>query len=449
MADAKGTYVVETYGCQMNVHDSERIAGLLEADGYAPAASPETADVVVVNTCSVRERAEEKLFTRLGEIRAAAEATGHRPLVAVAGCVAQQEGAAILKRSRLVDVVVGTQAVKQLPALVARAAEGTRAPLVDLHPHEDVSFPFGLTRRDDPVRAYVTIIEGCNEFCSFCVVPYTRGHERMRPVAEIVAEVRHAAATGRREVQLLGQIVNHYQAPDRAGVDFAALLELVHEVDGLERIRFASPNPRHFTPRTVAAIRDLPKVCNHLHMPVQSGSTEILKAMRRRYSRQEYLDLVASIRETIPGVALSTDMIVGFPGETEAHFEETLSLTREVRFHSMYTFKYSPRPRTLAGQRYVDDVTEPEKSRRIVALQQLQRTIQSEILEEMVGKSYPVLIDGPSRRRPDEWAGRTEGNTVVNVAWPEGAGRPVGALGSIVRVRITEAGPNAVKGAPC
>ena len=314
MSDAKRTYVVETYGCQMNVHDSERIAGLLEADGYVPAATPETADVVVVNTCSVRERAEEKLFTRLGEIRAAAEETGHRPLVAVAGCVAQQEGAEILKRSRLVDVVVGTQAVKQLPSLVARAAEGTRAPLIDLHPHEDVSFPFGLTRRDDPVRAYVTIIEGCNEFCSFCVVPYTRGHERMRPVAEILAEVRHAAATGRREVQLLGQIVNHYQAPDRADVDFAALLELVHEVEGLERIRFASPHPRHFTPRTIAAIRDLPKVCKHLHMPVQSGSTTILKAMRRRYSREEYLDLVASIRETIPGVALSTDVIVGFPG---------------------------------------------------------------------------------------------------------------------------------------
>ena len=300
MADAKGTYVVETYGCQMNVHDSERIAGLLEADGYAPATSPETADVVVVNTCSVRERAEEKLFTRLGEIRAAAAVTGHRPLVAVAGCVAQQEGAAILKRSRLVDVVVGTQAVKQLPSLVARAAEGSRAPLIDLHPHEDVSFPFGLTRRDDPVRAYVTIIEGCNEFCSFCVVPYTRGHERMRPVAEILAEVRHAAATGRREVQLLGQIVNHYQAPDRAGVDFAGLLELVHEVEGLERIRFASPHPRHFSPRTIDAIRDLPKVCKHLHMPVQSGSTTILKAMRRRYSREEYLDLVASIRADDP-----------------------------------------------------------------------------------------------------------------------------------------------------
>jgi tRNA-2-methylthio-N6-dimethylallyladenosine synthase len=449
MSDAKRTYVVETYGCQMNVHDSERMAGLLEADGYVAAATPETADVVVVNTCSVRERAEEKLYTRLGEIRAAAAESGHRPLVAVAGCVAQQEGAEILKRSRLVDVVIGTQAVKQLPSLVARSADGARAPLVDLQPHEDVSFPFGLTRRDDPVRAYVTIIEGCNEFCSFCVVPYTRGHERMRPVAEILAEVRHAAAVGHREVILLGQIVNHYQAPDRAGVDFAALLELVHEVEGLSRIRFASPHPRHVSPRTIAAIRDLPKVCKHLHMPVQSGSTSILKQMRRRYSREEYLDLAAAIRETIPDVALSTDVIVGFPGETDADFEDTLSLTGAVRFHSIYSFKYSPRPRTLAGQRYVDDVSEPEKTRRIVALQQLQKTIQGEILGAMVGKSYDILIDGPSRRRPDEWAGRTDGNTIVNLAWPADAPRPSDPRGDIVRARVTEAGPNALKGVPC
>ncbi|MEO5824003.1 MAG: tRNA (N6-isopentenyl adenosine(37)-C2)-methylthiotransferase MiaB [Vicinamibacteraceae bacterium] len=449
MSEAKRTYVVETYGCQMNVHDSERIAGLLEADGYVPAATPETADVVVVNTCSVRERAEEKLFTRLGEIRAAAAETGHRPLVAVAGCVAQQEGAQILKRSKLVDVVVGTQAVKQLPSLVARAAEGSRAPLIDVHPHEDVSFPFGLTRRDDPVRAYVTVIEGCNEFCSFCVVPYTRGHERMRPVAEILAEARHAAATGHREVQLLGQIVNHYQAPDRPGVDFAALLELVHEIEGLDRIRFASPHPRHFARRTIDAIRDLPKVCKHLHMPVQSGSTPILTQMRRRYSREQYLELVAAIRETIPGVALSTDMIVGFPGETDAHFDDTMSMASTVRFHSMYTFKYSPRPRTLSGQRYVDDVPEPEKTRRIVALQQLQRTIQGEIFDGMVGQFYDVLIDGPSRRRPNEWAGRTDGNTIVNIAWPEDAERPSNPLGHMVRARVTEAGPNTLKGVPC
>jgi tRNA-2-methylthio-N6-dimethylallyladenosine synthase len=437
---AKGAYFVETFGCQMNVHDSERMAGLLEDDGYAPAADARAADVVVINTCSVREKAEEKLFTRLGEIRVESAELGRRPIVAVAGCVAQQEGRDILLRSKLVDVIVGTQAVKQLPTLVARAAQGSRAPLVDLDPHEDVSFPFGLTRRDDPVRAYVTIIEGCNEFCSFCVVPYTRGHERMRPVAEILSEVRHAAATGRREVQLLGQIVNHYQAPDRADCDFATLLALTSEVDGIDRIRFASPHPRHFSARVIEAVARLPKVCRHFHMPVQSGSNRILKEMRRRYTAESYLALVADIRGALPGVALSTDMIVGFPGETETDFEETLALVRAARFHSMYSFKYSPRPRTLAGKRMIDDVPEPEKTRRIVALQQLQKEIQAELFSDAVGTTFEVLVDGLSRRRETELTGRTSGNTIVNFA---GASTLIGQL---VQVRVTEAAPNSLRG---
>jgi tRNA-2-methylthio-N6-dimethylallyladenosine synthase len=437
---ARGKYFVETFGCQMNVHDSERMAGLLEADGYAPAADARDADVVVINTCSVREKAEEKLFTRLGEIRVESEERGRRPIVAVAGCVAQQEGRDILSRSKLVDVIVGTQAVKQLPSLVARAEQGSRAPLVDLDPHEDVSFPFGLTRRDDPVRAYVTIIEGCNEFCTFCVVPYTRGHERMRPVAEILAEVRQAAATGRREVQLLGQIVNHYQAPDRSDCDFAMLLELVSAIDGIDRIRFASPHPRHFTRRVIDAVARLPKVCRHFHMPVQSGSASILKAMRRRYTPESYIALAQEIRDAVPGVALSTDMIVGFPGETDADFEDTLSLVRAVRFHSMYSFKYSPRPRTLAGKRMPDDVSEPEKSRRIVALQQVQKGIQAELFAEAIGQVQEVLVDGISRRRDTELAGRTSGNTIVNFPGdPELVGR-------LVDVRITEASPNSLRG---
>ncbi len=322
------------------------------------------------------------------------------------------------------------------------ASAGTRAPLIDLNPYEDVSFPFGLTRREDPVRAYVTIIEGCNEFCSFCVVPYTRGHERMRPVDEILSEVRAAAESGRREVQLLGQIVNHYRAPDRADVDFAGLLELVSEVDGIDRIRFASPHPRHFSDRTLHAIRDLPKVCRHLHIPVQSGSTRILQAMRRRYTREEYLDLVARIRATLPDVALSTDIIVGFPGETDADFDDTLSLVRSVRFHSIFSFKYSPRPRTLASLRMADDVREAEKTRRIVALQQAQREIQIDILEQMVGQVHEVLVDGASRRRAHELAGRTSGNTIVNF----GGGGDL--VGSVVSVRITEATPNSLRGEP-
>ena len=318
-------YFLETFGCQMNYHDSERLAGLLEAEGYEPAADETTADSVVVNTCSVREKAEEKLYPRLGEIRMAASAAGSHPLIAVTGCVAQQEGARLLKGSSAVDVVVGTQSLKQLPSLVAEARESRRRK-IDINLYEDVSFPLGMAKPSDPSRAWVTVIEGCNEFCSFCVVPYTRGHERMRPVADILAEVRLAAESGRREVQLLGQIVNHYEAPDDASCDFASLLERVSGVFGIERIRFASPHPRHVSDRMLAALRDLPKVCKHLHLPVQSGSNRILSAMRRRYTREHYLELVDKARAEVPNVTLTTDVIVGFPGEADADFSETYSL---------------------------------------------------------------------------------------------------------------------------
>src|SRR3954451_14451793 len=384
----------------MNVHDSERMAGLLEQAGYEATDEACDADVVVINTCSVRERAEDKLYTRLGELRQLANEHGHNPIVAVAGCVAQQEGAAILQRSPgVADIVVGTQAMRRLPMLVEQAAV-ERRPLVSLDPIDDVTFPLGVTRRNDRVKAYVTIIEGCNEFCSFCVVPYTRGHERMRPKADIVAEVREAAETGHREVQLLGQIVNHYAAPDDPSCDFSALLEAVQAVDGIERIRFASPHPRHVTRRFLETMARLPKICRHLHLPVQSGSTRVLEAMRRRYSRQQYLDLVAEIRDTVPGVALSTDMIVGFPGETAADFDETLSLTEMVRYHSMFSFKYSPRPNTLAEKRMADDVAEGEKTQRIVALQALQREIQTALNAELLGQRGEVLVDGGGPRPP-------------------------------------------------
>src|SRR5262245_42518563 len=352
----------------MNVHDSERMAGLLEQAGYEATTDASDADVVVINTCSVRERAEEKLYTRLGELRQLASEQGHDPVVAVAGCVAQQEGEALFKRSPgVADIVVGTQAIRRLPVLVEQsAAKRTTDPfLIDLNAYEDVTWPLGVTRRSDPVKAYVTIIEGCNEFCSFCVVPYTRGNERMRAKADILAEVREAAQSGRREVQLLGQIVNHYQAPDDPGCDFTGLVEAVHEVPGIERIRFASPHPRHVSERFLDAMARLPKICRHLHLPVQSGSTAVLAAMRRRYTRQSYLDLVAEIRARLPEVSLSTDMIVGFPGETDEDFEDTLSLTRTVGYHSMFSFKYSPRPNTLAEKRYPDEVPEVEKTRRI------------------------------------------------------------------------------------
>jgi tRNA-2-methylthio-N6-dimethylallyladenosine synthase len=439
-------YLIETFGCQMNVHDSERMAGLLEQAGLEPTGDAADADVVVINTCSVRERAEEKLYTRLGELRQLATEHGHDPIVAVAGCVAQQEGEALLKRAPggVIDVIVGTQAIRQLPMLVEQAegqAGGSRRDVaVNLDPYDDVTFPLGVTRRSDPVKAYITIIEGCNEFCSFCVVPYTRGHERMRPKADILAEVRDAARSGRREVQLLGQIVNHYDAPDEPGCDFTGLLEAIHAVEGIERIRFASPHPRHFSDRFLTAMRGLPKVCRHLHLPVQSGSSRVLEAMRRRYTRESYLELVASIRAQLPEVALSTDMIVGFPGETAADFEETLSLTATVRFHSMFSFKYSPRPNTLAEKRLPDDVPEDEKTRRIVELQALQRTIQTELNGSLVGTEVDVLVDAASRRRDTELSGRTTQNVVVNLPGPRDW------IGRTVRVRIERAGPHSVWG---
>jgi tRNA-2-methylthio-N6-dimethylallyladenosine synthase len=437
-------YLIETFGCQMNFHDSERMAGLLEQAGFESTDDAADADVVVINTCSVRERAEDKLYTRLGELRELAAGQGARGsdrIVAVAGCVAQQEGAAILKRSAgVAGVVIGTQAIRRLPMLVEQAVEHPATPLLDLDPHDDVAFPLGVTRRTDPVKAYVTIIEGCNEFCSFCVVPYTRGHERMRPKAEILAEVRDAAARGHKEVQLLGQIVNHYEAPDEPACDFTGLLEAIHEIDGVERIRFASPHPRHFDDRFLTRMRDLPKVCRHLHLPVQSGSSRVLETMRRRYTREEYLDLVARIRATVPDVALSTDMIVGFPGETDADFDETMSLTAAVRYHSMFSFKYSPRPNTLADKRMPDDVPDAEKTRRIMALQALQREIQLELNAHMVGRIEDVLVDSASRRRSTELSGRTSANVVVNLpgdaSW----------IGRVLPVRIERAGPHSVWG---
>ncbi|HEY7287527.1 MAG TPA: tRNA (N6-isopentenyl adenosine(37)-C2)-methylthiotransferase MiaB [Vicinamibacterales bacterium] len=433
-------YLIETFGCQMNVHDSERMAGLLEQAGYESTDDAADADVLVINTCSVRERAEGQLYTRLGELREIARALGTDPTVVVAGCVAQQEGQAVFKRAPgVADVVVGTQAIRRLPMLIE---ESRSAPAIDLNPYDDVSWPLGVTRRTDPVKAYVTIIEGCNEFCSFCVVPYTRGHERMRRKADIVAEVREAAATGRKEVQLLGQIVNHYEAPDDAGCDFAGLLEAVHEVDGIERIRFASPHPRHVDDRFLEVIARLPKVCRHLHLPVQSGSSRVLSAMRRRYTRESYLDLVARIRTRLPEFTLSTDMIVGFPGETDADFDETLSLTREAQYHSMFSFKYSERPNTLAEKRLPDDVPEDVKTARIVTLQAEQRGIQLALNERLVGHMVDVLVDAGSRRRASELSGRTSGNVVVNLPGP------VEWIGRTVAIRVERAGPHSVWGRP-
>ena len=432
-------YAIETFGCQMNVHDSERMAGLLEQAGYEATDDPEDADLVVLNTCSVRERAEEKLFSRLGELRSLGDAEGGRPLIAVAGCVAQQEGESILDRAAHVDIIVGTQASRHLPMMVERAA-ATGETQVDLNPYDDVSFPLGIARRSDPVKAYVTILEGCNDYCAFCVVPYTRGHERMRAKAEVLAEVHEAVAGGRKEIHLLGQIVNHYQAPDDPDCDFPALLSAVNDVAGVERIRFASPHPRHASQRLVEAIRDLPQVCKHIHLPVQSGATRVLQAMRRRHTREDYVDLVERLREAVPGLAISTDMIVGYPGETEDDFRETMTLTERVGFSSMFSFKYSERPNTLAAKRLIDNVPEDVKGRRLAELQELQKQIQWSLHKDAIGQVFDVLVDSTSRRHASELAGRTTGNVVVNLP-----GEP-NWLGRTIPVTIRRAGPNSLSG---
>lgn len=436
-------YFIETFGCQMNVHDSERMAGLLEQSGYEAAPDARSADVVVVNTCSVREHAEDKLYTRLGELNALRRETGRQQTIAVAGCVAQQEGNTLLAgtNGHVIDLIIGTHRQRELPALLNRAARDPFA-VVDIDPTNDVSFPVGVTHRRDPVRAYVTIIEGCNDHCAFCVVPTTRGRERMRPSREVVAEVAEAVASGRREIHLLGQIVNHYQDPDNAAVDFAGLLALVDAVPGVERIRFASPHPRHTGERLIAALRDLPHVCRQLHLPVQSGSTRILTAMRRRHTREDYLRLVDRVRAAVPDIQLSTDVIVGFPDETDDDFEQTMSLARTVGFHNIYSFKYSPRPNTLAAKRLQDNVSEAEKTRRILALQDQQRAIQQQLHHAMVGRAVDVLVEATSRRHAHELSGRTSGNTAVNFP-----GDP-SWIGRTIRVHIERAGPNSVWGQP-
>lgn len=436
------TYRIETFGCQMNVHDSERMAGQLELAGFRRAGSEEAADLIVLNTCSVRGRAEEKVYSRLGELQREARRQGLSPTFAVAGCVAQQEGPALLARAPFVQVIVGPQAARHLARLVGQA-ERTGKPVVDISRHEDESFPLGVVRRDDRLRAAITIMEGCSEGCAFCVVPFTRGAERMRSSAEIVAEVREAIDRGHKEIQLLGQIVNRYGAPDDPTCDFAELLARINDVAGVERIRFASPHPRYVTPRLIQAIRDLPRVCKHLHLPVQSGSSRILLAMRRRHTREQYIELIDAVRASVPAITLSTDIIVGFPGESEEDFAETLSLLDRVRYHSAFSFKYSPRPNTFAINALHDTVPPEVKRARLLELQARQREIQQDLLNREVGTVASVLLDSTSRRSARELCGRTTGNIVVNVPGSSDL------LGRTVAVCIRRAGPNSLWGEIC
>src|SRR6266853_4044182 len=429
------TFFLETFGCQMNDHDSEKVAGVLLSRGYRQVESPDTASLILYNTCSIREKAAQKVFSRLGEYRTK-QAAGQ--VIGVLGCVAQQEGKDIFARAPWVSLVCGSASYRKLPELLARVEAGDQR-VTGLDNDTDETFETPVTRRDNPWRAYLTIIEGCDKACSYCVVPFTRGPERSRAGDSILREVRQLAELGYSEVQLLGQTVNSYADPTARKMRFSELLLAVADVEGIRRVRFTTSHPSDFTPDIVQAIEREPKICDHVHLPVQSGSTRVLRAMQRTYSREEYQEKIAMIRGANRPIAITTDIIVGFPGETEADFEETLDLLDEVQYDSMFSFKYSPRPNTPSLS-MSDSISEEEKGRRLAVLQDRQREIQSAKNARLVGKRFEVLVSGKSRRE-NQWSGYTTSHRMINFASQERE-----LLGTYVQVQVTGATPNRLVG---
>jgi tRNA-2-methylthio-N6-dimethylallyladenosine synthase len=431
----RGTFFLETFGCQMNDHDSEKVAGVLLSRGYRQVESPESASLILYNTCSIREKAAQKVFSRLGEF-GVKQNDGR--IIGVLGCVAQQEGEEIFKRAPWVSLVCGSASYSKLPELLAQVEAGNQR-VTGLDNDTDETFETPVTRRDNPWRAYLTIIEGCDKACSYCVVPYTRGPERSRASDSILREVRQLAELGYSEVQLLGQTVNSYKDPSLRKMSFSELLLAVAAEPGIRRVRFTTSHPRDFTQDIVNAIDAQPKLCNHVHLPVQSGSSRILRAMQRTYSREEYLERVAMIRGAKRSISITTDIIVGFPGETDEDFAETLSLLDEVKYDAMFSFKYSPRPHTPSLTMH-DVVSEEEKGRRLAVLQEKQREIQAVRHSAMIGQTFELLVGGKSRRE-NQWSGHTSCHRVINFASQEHA-----LLGQYVQVRVTGATPNGLVG---
>jgi tRNA-2-methylthio-N6-dimethylallyladenosine synthase len=408
-ANTPGTFFLETFGCQMNEHDSEKVAGLLLARGYRQVETPEAAGLILYNTCSIREKAAQKVFSRLGEYRGL---KGEGKKIGLLGCVAQQEGEDIFSRAPWVSLVCGSASYRRLPELLAKVEAGEQR-VTGLDNDTDETFETEMTRRDNPWRAYLTIIEGCDKACAYCVVPFTRGPERSRDSARILAELKQLADVGYSEVQFLGQTVNSYADPSPRKMRFSELLIEAAHIPGIRRVRFTTSHPRDFTPDIIAALDAEPAICNHVHLPVQSGSTRVLRAMQRTYSRDEYLEKIGMIRSARRRTAITTDVIVGFPGETEADFEKTLSLLDEVRYDGVFSFKYSPRPNTPAST-MPDAIPEEEKSRRLALLQEKQRVIQSETLQTLVGEVYEVHVDGKSKKE-NSWYGHSPCNRVVSL----------------------------------
>jgi tRNA-2-methylthio-N6-dimethylallyladenosine synthase len=437
-SEAPRTYLVRTFGCQMNVHDSERIAGQLEADGLVAVDDPADADVVVLNTCTIRENADNKLFGTLGHLKSVKE---RRPgmLLAVGGCTAQKDRGGIQRRAPYVDVVFGTHNVGSLTDLLARARrDGPVMEILD----EGVGFPSALpVRRDVAYSAWVTIQVGCDNRCAFCIVPSVRGQEASRPFDELVAEVGQLARAGVTEVTLLGQNVNSYGRDlTRRRPLFAELLGAVGAVDGIRRVRFTSPHPKDLRPETIAAMAETPAVCEHLHYPLQSGSDRVLAAMHRGYTARRYLRQLADARAAMPDLAVTTDIIVGFPGETEDDFEQTLSVAAAARYDSAYTFIFSPRPGTEAAaftDRFVDPAVVADRFERLRVVVDRSALARH---QEQVGRVVEVLVDGPSKKDPALLSGRTRRNTLVHFR----SGSL--AAGTYVTVRVDRAAPHHLLG---
>lgn len=422
----------------MNVHDSEKVSGVLLGRGYRPTDNPDDADLLLYNTCSIREKAAQKVFSRLGDFKFAAK-QGSK-VIAVLGCVAQQEGEEIFERAPWVSLVCGSASYRRLPDLLAQLESGGRR-VTGLDLDTDETFETEITRRDNPFRAYLTIIEGCDYSCSYCVVPHTRGPERSRASDSILAEVRRLADSGYTEIQLLGQTVNSYRDPSPRGFNFVDLLLAVADVPGIRRVRFTTSHPNDFTREIVQAIDATPALCDHIHLPVQSGSTPVLRAMRRTYSREQYLEKISWVRAARCPISLTTDIIVGFPGESDSDFGATLSLLDDVQYDGVFSFTYSPRPNTPALS-MPDAIPEEEKGRRLAILQDHQRQIQLARNESLVGSHHEILVDARHSSR-GQWAGRTSSNRIVNFTSPR-----ENLLGEYVQVRIARAGPYSLVGEP-
>jgi tRNA-2-methylthio-N6-dimethylallyladenosine synthase len=437
---------IKSYGCQMNVYDSNRMADLLARDGYVETPEPDEADILILNTCHIREKAAEKIYSELGRVRGmkqrAAE-EGRRLIVAVAGCVAQAEGEEIIRRAPVVDLVFGPQSYHRLPDLIARAAQDGRVVETEFPAEDKFDFlpaPSQAVTRKRGVTAFVTVQEGCDKFCTFCVVPYTRGAEVSRPVAKIVAEVEGLAAAGVREITLIGQNVNafHGEGPDGAAWTLARLLRRVAEIPGVLRLRYTTSHPRDVSDDLVAAHGELPQLAPQLHLPVQSGSDRILAAMNRRHTRDDYLRVIDRLRAARPDLAFTSDFIVGFPGETEQDFRDTLDLVDEVGFSASYSFKYSPRPGTPAASEG-DQVPEAEKSERLQRLQQSIYRHQTAFNARCRGLTLDVLVE-KAGRRPGQLVGRSPYLQPVHVMAPDHF------IGELVRVAITDLGTNSLSG---